>query len=101
MSATSLEQGSLARVSALFKNASGTLVDPSTVSFKLLKPDGTVVTKVYLTDVELVRDSLGTFHIDVSVPDWGTWWYRWESTGQGQAAADGRLYVRNSAVLVT
>ena len=79
-------KGSLPRLSAAFKDAAGTLGDPSTVTVKYQKPDGTEVTKVYVTDVEVVKDSVGNYHIDVSASASGVWVYRWQSTGPVTAA---------------
>lgn len=65
-----------------------TLVDPTTVTAKLKKPDGTIVTKLYGTDVEVVRDDVGRFHMDVTCDMSGTWTFGWIGTGAGAAVND-------------
>ncbi len=90
--------GDLVRVTGTFKNAAGAAIDPGTVAFKLRAPAGTVTSYVYGADSALVRDALGAFHVDVSAVASGTWHYRWESTGTGQAAEEGSFVVEGSAL---
>jgi hypothetical protein len=58
-----------------------TLVDPTTVTAKLKKPDGSITTKVYGTDVEVVRDDVGIYHMDVAGDASGSWVIGWIGTG--------------------
>ena len=78
-------QGDLIRVRATF-NIGGILTDPTTVTLKYKAPTGTITTWVYLTDNQLVRESVGSFYADISVTAGGTWNYRWEGTGAAQGA---------------
>ena len=48
--------GDLVRLTGTFKNTTGALIDPGTVSFKVRAPGGAVTTYVYPTDTQLVRD---------------------------------------------
>lgn len=89
------DKGDLVRCSAIFTDAAGTFIDPTTVTAKTKNPAATTTTYVYGTDVALVRDSAGHYHIDVSVSTTGTWRYRFESTGTGQAAAEGVFIVKS------
>lgn len=95
--AETIYPGALVRLTCLVKNSSSTLIDPGTLTFKVAAPDGEVTTYVYGTDAELARDSLGTFHVDVSVPVAGVYAYRFVSTGTGQAATEGEIEVAKSA----
>lgn len=98
MTARTHDIGDQVRISGVFTNAAGTATDPTTVTLKLLRPDGTVTTLVYLTDVELVRDSAGNYHADV-IPvagENGIWWFRWAATGAVQAADEQAFFVRPS-----
>lgn len=71
-----------------FRNSAGALVDPVAVTFRLDPPGDTAATDyVYETDVELVRDSLGIYHIDATLDDGGRW--RWKWTGDAVAVAQG------------
>jgi hypothetical protein len=89
------DQGDLVRVSGLLESAAGVDTDPTALSVKYRKPTG-VTTLVYLVDPALVRDSLGNFHVDISCDEPGIYDYRFESTGTGQAAAQGQFRVMPS-----
>jgi hypothetical protein len=91
------DKGDLIRCAGNFQTASVD-VDPSTVTFKVKAPAGTVTTYVYLTDAQVVKDSVGDYHVDVSASEDGQWWYRFESTGTGQAAAENSFYVKSEVV---
>lgn len=90
------DKGDLVRVTGTFKNAAGELLDPGTVRFKFKDPTGLVTTFTYLTDGQLVRDSLGTFHVDIDANSSGDFFYRWESLGSGKAAAENSFNVVDS-----
>jgi hypothetical protein len=83
--------GDLVPVSATFKNAAGAATDPTTITFKLQKPDATLTTYVYPTDAQLVKDSVGVYHVDVPLAAAGVWYYRFEGTGAVAATEDGVL----------
>ena len=93
MATNTYDIGDLVRCSVLFEDAAGTNIDPVTVSVKVKPPSGSTVTYVYLTDVALVKESTGLYHVDVSVTIAGTWWFRWYSTGTGQAAGERKFWV--------
>jgi hypothetical protein len=85
-------EGNIARITFEFRdNSDDSLVDPSTVSIIIEEPDGTQTTYVYGTDAELVRDGVGEFHFNLAGDQTGTYWYRIESTGTGQAATESRI----------
>jgi hypothetical protein len=90
--------GDLVRVSGAFKDAAGTALDPTTVSFEFRDPAGAITRYVYPADSQLVRDAVGTYHVDVDANRAGTWRWRWEATGTGQAAEEGAFVVRESAL---
>jgi len=73
------------------------LVDPAIVKAIHKTPAGAVVTKTYGTDSEVVKVSTGRYYMDISVTADGTWVYRWESTGTGQAAEERSFFVRKKA----
>jgi hypothetical protein len=89
--------GDLHRISAVF-TVSGTASNPTAVKFLYKDPSGTTTTLVYGTDAALVNDSAGHYHVDIDCDEAGTWYYRWESTGTGQAAEEGRFVVRAKSV---
>jgi hypothetical protein len=87
--------GDLARISALFEDADGTDADPSAVAFHIEDPSGNVEDYAYgASPTEIVRDSIGNYHIDISIDEPGDWHYRWVATGSGQGAQEGQLMVR-------
>jgi hypothetical protein len=83
-------------VAAEFKSPSGSFIDPTTVSFKIKDPAGVVTVYVYLTNGQLVRDSLGKYHVNVDAATVGKYYYRFFSTGSGKAAAEGSFVVDRS-----
>ena len=94
MTVNHYDKGDLVAVEAVFTDRNDALIDPTAVSFKIKDPNGNITTYVFGTDAELVRDSLGKYHVDVSPGIDGTWQYRYESTGTGQAAEEGQFQVK-------
>lgn len=62
------EPGDRPRISATFRDATGALLDPTTVKFIYTTPAGTKTTYVYLTDAALVRASAGVYRVDLPIP---------------------------------
>ena len=89
------DKGDLVRVSGVWKNAAGTAIDPTTVAFKFTTPAGATTTYNYPADGQLVKDSTGNYHVDINASTNGTWLYRFESTGSGQAAAEGNFFIKS------
>lgn len=92
--------GQLVRLSATFTDAAGAAADPDTVRL-LHKPmsvaGATVQTEIYPGGGSaIVRDGVGRYHIDISMDDPGTHYWRWESTGDAQAAAQGYFSVASA-----
>lgn len=74
-------KGQKVRCSVNF-TVSGTLTDPTTVTFKYKKPGlTTVTTLVYGTDAALVKDAVGQYHADIITDKNGEWQFRFEGTG--------------------
>ena len=85
------------RVTAKFRDkASDALVDPDTVTVKYKNPSGTTTTKIFGTDAEVVKSSVGVYYIDVDANDEGIWQVRWISTGAGAAAEPDSFGVRKA-----
>lgn len=87
MTINSYVRGVLVRASATFANAAGTAVDPTTVTFRVRAPNGTITTP------SVVKDSVGNYHVDVDANAEGTWHFRWEGAGANQGAAEGQFTV--------
>ena len=92
----SYDVGALVRCSAAFTTLAGVAIDPTVVKFKYRTRDGTATTLTYGTDAALVKDSVGNYHVDVSVTASGDWLYRFESTGTGQTAGENMFLARES-----
>ena len=84
------------RIAVVFKNSGGTAVDPTTVTFVFRKPSDSVTTYVYGTDSQLVKDSVGNYHVDLTpaAGEHGEWQYRWTSTRTPAQAEPGEFAVR-------
>lgn len=74
----------------------GGAVDPDTVTVRTKDPSNNKTAFIYLTDVGVIRDAKGEFHFDVDASEIGAWFYRWEGTGAGQSAAEGKFTVADS-----
>lgn len=81
-----------------FTDADYADIDPTTVTFKLFSPDGTVkATYVYGTDAELEKDSTGDYHVEVTPDEPGRWTYHWITTGTHRATkVQGRFVVQDT-----
>lgn len=76
----------------------GTLTD---VSSNELDPSGGVVVRVKspagtITTPSVTNSATGVYYSDISVTSAGTWYYRFEATGNGQAAAEESFSVERS-----
>ena len=87
-------KGTLVRVSGTFQDDEGTAYDPGgSVLAGYLSPAGSLTTLTYGEDAELVRDSEGTYHVDIDGSEGGDWYYSIYATGSGQAANEGRFHI--------
>jgi hypothetical protein len=84
------QRGDLVRISGVFKDIAGTLIDPSTVALNVSKRSGPTT---YTYPATVIKDSAGNYHVDVSATERGTWLYEWVTTGTGQAAEHGEFVV--------
>lgn len=89
--------GDRVQVKAVFTNAETEgAVDPDVVNVSIRSPDGEVTTLVYLDDADVVRTGAGIYTLSIDANQAGTWYYRWWSTGAGQAAEERRFVVRDA-----
>jgi hypothetical protein len=86
-------EGSNVRFSVEFRTPpAGPLVDPTTVTFKIRRPDtNVVVTYTYPPVGNIIKDSTGKYHADYTCDFPGEWYYRWE--GAGAYIGAGEKYV--------
>ena len=66
------------------------LTDPTTITLSILGPDQITTTPTP------IRDSVGTYHYDMTPTMAGTYRYRWLTVGIAQTAQDGTVDVRAS-----
>jgi hypothetical protein len=89
--------GQKVRIAAVFSDEDGVEADPSAVYAVVKEPGEAAVTYTYGTDAELVRDSVGNYHLDQGLETAGIWAVRWHSTGNVQAgSADTLIRVRET-----
>lgn len=95
MTRNAYDIGDLVRCTGTFASA-GANVNPDAIMFKVKTPAGVVTTYTYGTDTALVREATGIYHVDVNATDAGEYVYRFWSTGTGQAASEGKFFVRST-----
>lgn len=93
MAVNEYDKGDLVRVTAVFTDSAGTAVDPDVVRFVVRNPRETETAYLYGTDAAVVKSATGNYYVDVSADYEGTWYYRYYSTGSGQAAGEGSFTV--------
>jgi hypothetical protein len=87
------EQDSLLRFRATFRNVDGNLTDPTTVTLRHTEPGQAAVNYVFGTDSEVVKESLGIFHVDYLADAVGEHKWRWLGTGTVQIAVKGGFFI--------
>ena len=60
-------------------------VDPTAVFLSVKDPSANVVTYTYSVS-GITKDATGQYSADIDIDEAGRWYYRWYSTGTGQAA---------------
>jgi hypothetical protein len=75
----------------------GAFVDPTTVKLYVWGPDNSLRHEwTYTVAPELIRTVQGKYQARVVVDVPGTWFFRWESLGNYQAAMEGSFQVARS-----
>ena len=82
--------GTRVTLSADFKDLAGTLVDPTTVTAKVMQPDGVVAT------LTATKVSVGKYEADFMPSQEGLHTYRFEGTGTCIAAEEQNFTTRTS-----
>ena len=88
--------GDIARCTGTFTDIDDDPADPTSVVFRYEKPDGTETALTYGVDGAVIRDSIGVYHVDLTIAagEYGRWHYRWTGTGALVAAGESRFQVR-------
>lgn len=94
--ANTYDSGDQIRVTSIFTNSTAAAVDPTTITYKYKDPSGNVTTLVYGSDADVVRSTQGTYYIDITLDEAGTWHDRIAGTGGTVGAAEHHWHVRES-----
>lgn len=73
-------QGTRVRFSAGFQTLAGMATDPTTVTLTTLNPAGVQTAYTYAGG-DIVKDSVGNYHIDLTLSTAGEWAASWTGTG--------------------
>ena len=65
------------RITAKIKSLDGDLADPTTLTFSIKEPNGTITSYTWSSDAEVVRVGVGDFYIDWDSTTSGLHKYRW------------------------
>lgn len=90
--------GNLVRLRGTYTDINGDLQDPTNVTIETEEPDTAYTLKTFGPDLEVIKESLGIFHLDFSPTQEGRHGYRWASTGTGQAAKEGTFLIQKQLV---
>ena len=85
--------GDLPRCSAAFTDTDDVAIDPTALTFTFKDSSGNTTVYTYGVDAQLVKDSVGNYHVDVSVDEAGLWLYWFKATGVAQAVGEQSFYV--------
>lgn len=96
MALPAYDKGDLVRSSVAFLNASSVATDPTTITVKVEDPSQNESTYVYGTDADVVKDSTGNYHLDVTPDETGTWVVRWIGTGTVAQVDEDPFYCKRS-----
>jgi hypothetical protein len=86
--------GDTVRLSTTF-TVGDVLTDPTDVELVIREPDGTETTEAY-SPGDIVRDSVGAFHLDLVVDAAGMWLWKWTGTGTAAGVDEGSFTVEET-----
>ena len=90
------QPGDTVRLSTTF-TVGGTLTDPSTVALSVRNPAGTTASETY-NPGNIVRDSVGAFHLDYVASTAGIYSWKWTGTGAAAGIDEGTFTVEDTLV---
>ena len=86
--------GDRIRLRGVFTNLAGVDTDPTTIVCKYQDPGGVETTVTYPTSI--VKVSTGRYYLDIDIDEAGTWYYRWNGTGDVVAAGEQSFIARTT-----
>lgn len=87
--------GTQVRVRGVYSTPAGIAVDPVTVVCQVMAPGDDVESFIYGTDAEVIRDTGGSYYLDVNTESTGIYHYRWQSDNP-PAAAEGHFVIASA-----
>lgn len=93
MSDIEFHVGDMAQIQVEFLTSDQVLFDPSGVSFMIMYPDTSRVSYVYSTDLQLIRDSIGKYHLNFPLTVSGVFTYQCKGTGSAMAVIERKFKV--------
>lgn len=75
--------------------------DPSTVTVKVQSPAGVIVSYVYGTAVELIRDSTGVYHVEFNCSSRGLWWAKFIAAGTTGINAVREVSIKSDGTVIS
>jgi uncharacterized protein YfaS (alpha-2-macroglobulin family) len=85
-----LDVGDMVRLQVAFKDFDGMPRDPATVTLRIRKPSGMVVS---VSDIQHPTPGSGVYYADILLDEAGVWRYEWSSTGNPTAVEGGDFIV--------
>ncbi len=76
------------------------VADPTTITFDMLEPDGTVIAHTFGVDSQLVKVSTGIYKEEIVIDQEGVYEYRFKGSGASgtvNEASEGRFEVPRSS----
>jgi hypothetical protein len=101
MSDPTHDLGDRRKLTCEIRDETDALVDPTGLTFSMREPDATLTDYTLTDTADLVRDSLGVYHVYWDCAQVGKHYYRFAATGNVGAAEEAGFKVRPSRVIVT
>jgi len=93
----SYDKGALVRCTGTFTDADSVETDPASVFLTVRDPYRNITVEYeYGVDAALIKSATGIYYADISATIVGKWFYRFYSTGTGQAAGENDFDVSES-----
>jgi hypothetical protein len=90
--------GQTVQVRCEFRNDSGVLADPTTVTLAWTLPAGTTNTYTYAAG-QITKESTGVYYKNLSPTTSGVHYYRFTSTGDPATSEEGDFYVKATSIV--
>jgi hypothetical protein len=97
MTTATHDVGDLRHLAVLFTDINGTAADPTTITFRLVRPDGTVVSYAFVdVPATIFKTGTGAYYVEYAIAVPGRHVYRWTGAGTIETAEQGEFYARRT-----